>query len=134
MFAQINVPPGELCDRITILQIKMDRITDEQKLAHVHTDLMQSLAVLEVLHCQTDEAHWDQLVPLIAKLRELNQRIWDIEDNIRRLEKLRDFGGGFIQTARSVYYTNDKRANVKRQINDLFESDIKEEKSYTDYL
>lgn len=133
MRVQINVPPGELVDRITILQIKVDQINDEDKLKHVVADLYQSQAVLEALHATTDGYTWDKLVLLQGQLRLLNQKIWDIEDNIRRLEKIKDFGDEFIQTARSVYYTNDERAAVKKQINELFQSDISEEKSYANY-
>lgn len=133
MRVQINVPPGELADRITILQIKSDRIKDEQKLKHICTDLLQSETVLEALHTTTTQQVWDKFVALKGRLRELNEEIWDIEDNIRRLEKEKDFGDEFVRTARLVYYTNDSRAAVKKQINELFQSDISEEKSYTDY-
>jgi hypothetical protein len=130
----MEIPPGEIIDRITILQIKMEQITDEQKLGHVYADLLQSLGVLDCLRCQVTELKWDQLSPLMNELRGLNQQIWDIENNIRRLEKIQDFGEEFIQTARSVYFTNDKRANIKKQINKLFDSDIQEEKSYEEYM
>ena len=133
MRLQIEVPPGELADRITILQIKMEEIKDDEKLVHVNADLNQSLAVLDILRRSVGGLVWDQLEPFMEELRELNKRIWDIEDNIRMLERVQDFGQEFVQTARSVYFTNDKRANVKRQINELFNSDIREEKSYTEY-
>jgi len=130
---QIEVPPGELADRITILQIKMEEIKDDVKLQHISADLNQSMAVLDTLRRSVGGPIWDRLEPLMEELRELNKRIWDIEDNIRMLEKMHNFGQEFVQTARSVYFTNDKRANVKKQINELFDSDIREEKSYTDY-
>jgi hypothetical protein len=133
MRLQIEVPPGELVDKITILQIKMEEIKDDVKLKHITADLNQSMVVLDALRRSVGGPIWDRLEPLMEELRELNKRIWDIEDNIRMLERMHSFGQEFVQTARSVYFTNDKRANVKKQINELFNSDIREEKSYTDY-
>ena len=137
MRLQIEVPPGELIDKLTIVQIKTDKIKDREKLKSVRADLLQLTKVADKLHnwCIGNNQHdkWDKLTPLAASLRELNGKIWDIEDKIRALEKNNDFGDEFIETARSVYFTNDARARVKKQINELFDSDIKEEKSYTDY-
>lgn len=133
MRLQIAVAPGELVDRITILQVKMEEIKDDEKLKHIVADLNQQLVVLEDLRYEVGGPIWDRLEPLMEELRELNKRIWDIEDNIRGLERMHNFGPEFVETARSVYFTNDKRANVKKQINELFNSDIREEKSYTDY-
>jgi hypothetical protein len=137
MRLQIDIPPGELVDRLTIIQIKANKIKDPSKISHIMEDLRQLTEVLDKLAkwCEGNKqtSKWHALTPLTVNLRHLNSEIWDIEDKIRALEKAKDFGEEFIQTARSVYFTNDKRAEVKRQINDLFNSDIREEKSYTDY-
>jgi len=134
MQVHIEVPIGELADRISILQIKMEKIHQEEKLKHVSLDLSQLLGVLYNLRCnKIQSGAWDQLTQLAGELRSLNLKIWDIEDKIRSLEKSQDFGPEFIATARAVYFTNDERAAVKKKINDLFGSDISEEKSYTNY-
>jgi len=130
----MQVHIGELADRISILQIKMEKIHQEEKLKHVSLDLSQLLGVLYNLRCnKIQSGAWDQLTQLAGELRSLNLKIWDIEDKIRSLEKSQDFGPEFIATARAVYFTNDERAAVKKKINDLFGSDISEEKSYTNY-
>lgn len=141
MQVHIEVPIGELADRISILQIKMEKIHQEEKLKHVSLDLSQLLGVLYNLRVakfcsrcnKIQSGAWDQLTQLAGELRSLNLKIWDIEDKIRSLEKSQDFGPEFIATARAVYFTNDERAAVKKKINDLFGSDISEEKSYTNY-
>jgi len=134
MRLQIDIPPGELADRLTIIQIKSNKIKDPAKMLSIMADLRQLTDVMdELCNWCTRHDQWKALTPLTVELRKLNTEIWDIEDKIRALEKVKDFGDEFIQTARSVYFTNDKRAEVKRQINELFNSDIKEEKSYTDY-
>jgi len=137
MRLQIEVPPGELIDKLTIIQIKANKIKDQEKLASIMADLRQLTEVVDKLAewCEGNNQieKWHALTPLTVNLRHLNAKIWDIEDKIRALEKAKDFGPEFIETARSVYYTNDARAAVKRQINELFDTDIKEEKSYTEY-
>lgn len=137
MQLQIEIPPGELVDRLTIIQIKANKIKDPAKISSIMADLRQLTGVLDKLAkwCERNKQidKWNALTPLTVNLRHLNSEIWDIEDKIRALEKVKDFGDEFVQTARSVYFTNDKRAEVKRQINELFNSAIKEEKSYTDY-
>lgn len=130
MTADIKVPisPGELIDKITILQIKSARMTDPAKVANVRTEL----ALLEATWRSSDhgssdiEAEWEAL-------RRINEQLWDIEDDIRDKERAKAFDQRFIELARAVYVTNDERAAVKRQINTKLGSRIVEEKSYKEY-
>lgn len=124
----VEVAPGELLDKLTILQIKAERIDDPAKLRHVRAEL-------RVLAAARDRAlpASDRLVELTAELREVNERLWEVEDELRRCEARQDFGARFVELARSVYKTNDRRAAVKRQINDLLGSALVEEKSYAPY-
>ena len=121
----VEIGSGELIDKITILQIKAERMTDEAKLANVRHEL----AILD----QARKAH---LVPsaeahqLESALKEVNGQLWDIEDEIRECETASDFGLRFIELARAVYRTNDRRAALKKQINLLTGATIVEEKSY----
>jgi predicted nucleic acid-binding Zn-ribbon protein len=124
----IEIAPGELIDKITILEIKLDRIKDADKLVNVrieHDTLVQSRdAVIEAT---------PELDRLSAELKAANEALWDIEDDIRDCERDRKFGDAFVELARSVYITNDKRAALKRQINKLLGSSLIEEKSYSAY-
>ena len=123
----IPVSYGELIDKITILEIKKERIKDQNKLVNIDKELT---CLLEVI---SSEVMQKGAAELYAKLKEINIKLWDIEDAIRESERRSDFGPGFVQLARAVYYTNDDRSEVKRQINGLLGSDLTEEKSYTDY-
>jgi hypothetical protein len=121
----VPVAIGELVDKITILEIKTERITAPAKSRHIRSELEQLRAV------------WDQrgapdpaLVVLIEELKKTNERLWAIEDDIRECEKRREFGPRFIELARAVYHDNDRRAALKRKINELSGSAIIEEKSY----
>ncbi|MBT4934655.1 MAG: hypothetical protein HOL66_11335 [Rhodospirillaceae bacterium] len=124
----VNVAPGELIDKITILEIKLERIEDETKLANVRLEY-------DTLNAARDEAipKSEELDQLSAELKKINEALWEIEDDIRDCERAKDFGDGFIKLARAVYVTNDKRMAVKRQINDLLGSALVEEKSYAAY-
>jgi len=128
--SQIMIPvaPGELIDKITILEIKSRRITDEAKLSNVRHEL----ELLNSVWIDVPESATDISDPR-RRLGEVNEKLWQIEDDIRELEGRNDFGEQFIMLARSVYITNDERAAIKREINTLLGSDIVEEKSYTDY-
>ena len=124
----IPISPGELLDKITILRIKAARIEDADKLKNVNTEL----AMLEKV--------WNDSVPgdatieqLTRELTGINEALWDIEDDIRDEERNRRFGDRFIELARSVYVTNDQRAEAKKKINLHLGSTIVEEKSYQDY-
>ena len=127
----ISVPVsfGELIDKITILEIKAERIGDPAKLANVRVEL-------ELLNA-TWAAHAASAVAIDgerASLRAVNEALWDIEDRIRVQEKQKAFGATFIELARSVYIRNDERAQVKRAINEKLGSTLVEEKSYENYL
>ena len=124
----IEIAPGELIDRLSILEIKLTQITDPAKLANIRYEYDLTLVERQKLL-----PGQEQLEPLAAELKSINQEIWRIEDDIRERERLRDFGAKFVALARSVYQTDDRRAAVKRRINDLLHSAIVEEKSYTAY-
>ena len=123
-----EIGSGELIDKITILEIKSERIADEAKLVNVRTEL-------KVLSATRDEAlqNVDGLEALAIELRQVNEALWEIEDDIRACEAVDDFGQKFIDLARAVYITNDKRAALKKQINLLTGANIVEEKSYTEF-
>ena len=124
----IEVGAGELIDKITILKIKADRVTDAAKLRNVSHEL-------EVLSRARAEnlGQSDELDRLEDALRQVNEALWVIEDDIRACEAARDFGPKFVELARSVYIQNDKRAAIKKSINALCGSSIIEEKSYTEF-
>ncbi|THD78231.1 MAG: hypothetical protein E7812_11670 [Phenylobacterium sp.] len=115
---------GELIDKITILEIKSDRLTGADALANVRREL----AALRKVEPDVAEAN---LAALKAGLVRVNQALWDIENEIRAKEAASDFGPGFVELARAVYRTNDERAALKRQINLALGSELIEEKSYT---
>jgi Family of unknown function (DUF6165) len=124
----IPVAVGELIDKITILEIKASRMTDDSKLRNVRRELEQLTHVWEHSGMQrsTIESEWLQL-------RAINEGLWNIEDRKRLKEAAASFDAEFIALARAVYFENDKRAAVKRRINELLGSDIVEEKQYTNY-
>ena len=124
----IPVSWGELLDKLTILHIKIERIKDQDKRDNISRELQQLTAIY-----QQSGVSGSKLIILIDELRQVNETLWDIEDRIRVCEKTGDFGSRFIELARSVYITNDRRANLKHQINRLLDSDIIEEKSYESY-
>jgi uncharacterized protein YxjI len=125
---QVPVSFGELLDKIAILQIKSERMKDEAKLANVRKEL----SALE----QTWMAHpaaGHDIVRLRAELKAVNERLWEIEDDIRVKERRQEFDGEFVRLARAVYFENDERARVKKEINLRLGSSYVEEKSYSDY-
>ena len=125
----VPVSIGEVVDKITILEIKSERLTDTDRLANVRDELRQ-------LKSAFDEQFPDsnpQLDELSASLKTVNLALWQIEDDIRDCERVKDFGDRFVHLARSVYQTNDKRAAIKREINLLLGSELIEEKSYAAY-
>jgi uncharacterized protein DUF6165 len=124
----VPVSAGELLDKITILEIKGRRIRDEAKRANVRRELEWLQAVRQ----QSVPAS-AALDALVAQLRQANERLWDIENAIRACEREVNFGERFIELARSVYQTNDRRSFLKRQINVLLGSVIVEEKEYADW-
>ena len=124
----VPVSWGELIDKITILQIKSERIAAADKLKNVRVELDVLAAARDAAMPATVE-----LADLTAQLKQINEALWDIEDGIRDCEREQDFGPKFIQLARSVYHSNDRRAALKRQINELLGSKLIEEKSYAAY-
>lgn len=130
MLIQAPISLGELIDKITILEIKAANINDQAKLKNVTHELNILNAKVESL---LDSAGQQKLSPLKQRLKDINQELWIIEDDIRDCEYVKDFSDKFIQLARAVYVTNDKRAAVKKDINLAFGSELIEEKSYKDY-
>ena len=115
---------GELYDKISILEIKLDKITDENKLSNISTELNKLNAIAEKHPIESD---------IYLRLKRVNFFLWEIEDDLRKREKDKRFDGFFIHLARSVYVTNDERAVIKREINEQYGSQIIEEKSYEKY-
>ena len=122
------VSPGELLDKLTILEIKVERIADAEKRVNVVHEKRLLEKVWQDSGLQTDE-----VVRLRDQLKAVNEQLWDIEDGIRDEERAGRFGDRFIELARSVYITNDERAALKKAINQALGSEIVEEKSYSDY-
>ena len=128
--SEILVPVsfGELLDKIAILQIKSERMSDEAKLANVRNEL-SALENTWMAH----PAAGQNIVDLRAQLKAVNERLWVIEDDIRIKEKAQEFDAEFIRLARAVYFENDDRARIKKDINLALGSSYVEEKSYQDY-
>jgi hypothetical protein len=124
----VPVAVGELIDKITILEIKSERIADPGKLRNVQVEL-KLLSGVRDAHIVPRSG----IAELTAKLKQVNEALWDIEDEIRDHERQRDFGARFVELARAVYHTNDRRSQLKREINELCGSSIVEEKSYAPY-
>jgi hypothetical protein len=122
---KIEVSNGEIIDKLTILQIKLERINDKAKLINLRNEYDQLKSVSDSI-ISTDD-------PLYVALYEVNCELWDIEDHIRDLERKKIFDDDFISTARSVYFKNDKRSQIKREINLKTSSGLIEEKSYEKY-
>lgn len=127
MIVKCPISVGELVDKITILEIKNHKIQDEKKLKFIqseHSKLLKELERLEVI---------DQIRPYHAKLYDINLKLWEIEDHIRELERQKRFDKEFVELARSVYLTNDKRFSIKHEINLISNSTFQEVKSYKSY-
>jgi hypothetical protein len=124
----VEISPGELIDKITILEIKLERIDNAEKLVNVRHEF-------EVLAAARDDAiePTPKLERLSAELKQANERLWQVEDDIRDCERAKDFGDTFVALARAVYVHNDERSQLKRQINELLGSSLIEEKSYAAY-
>jgi len=125
---KVPVSPGEVLDKITILEIKSERMSDPEKVANVRVEL-------ELLQETWKEFIRDDEVirGLHAQLKEVNEALWEIEDDIRDKERAKEFDERFIELARAVYVTNDRRSKVKKELNLHLGSEIVEEKSYQDY-
>jgi hypothetical protein len=123
----IEVSHGEIVDKLTILQIKKENITDPIKLDNIVKEYNYLLSVVE------NDLGISTLSPEYLELLSINKELWIIEDNIRDKERNKEFDDEFIKLARSVYYTNDVRAKIKKEINLKYSSGFVEEKSYQSY-
>ena len=125
----INVPVsvGELIDKLSILQIKKNRIDDEKKLEYIHNEFenLYNIASHYLDIKEISEAYHN--------LVEVNSTLWDVEDKLREYEKIQTFESHFVSLARKVYITNDKRFEIKNHINEISGSELREQKSYEDY-
>lgn len=126
MTLRVPVSWGELLDKITILEIKAERIADAAKRANVGRELTALCTVRDA-----SGADLSVVADAVSGLRAVNETLWDVEDAIRLHEHRGDFGPGFVELARRVYVTNDERARLKRVVNDVLGSELVEEKSYT---
>lgn len=122
---KIEVSNGEIIDKLTIIQLKTERIKDKAKLKNLKKEFEELKKVCSSIMSTSD--------PLYKALYEINSELWNIEDHIRDMERRKDFGDEFITTARSVYIKNDKRAELKKEINIRTSSGLTEEKSYEKY-
>ena len=123
-----EISAGELLDKISILEIKLDKIKDKESLVEINKEY-ESLNKTKNSNLNLTE----DLKNLINKLKEINMKLWTIEDEKRTCEKNKDFGEKFIDLSRNVYINNDKRAEIKSEINRLLGSNIKEVKKYASY-
>ena len=124
----VEISAGELIDKITILEIKAGRLEDPAQLANVRTELESLMAARDAALTPSSE-----LSELMARLKAVNEKLWQIEDDIRDCERNEEFEARFVELARAVYMNNDERAALKRRINELLGSRIVEEKSYAPY-
>ena len=124
----IPISWGELFDKITILQIKLDNIQDKNALKNIKIEYDELFKIYNNIFLEDAKAK-----RLLADLKNINKKLWNIEDNIREKERHKTFYKKFIELARSVYITNDERSRIKRNINETFGSQLIEEKSYFDY-
>lgn len=124
----VEVSAGELIDKIAILEIKSERLEDAQKLSNVEAELAALWAARDAAIAPSA-----LLDDLARRLKEVNLRLWDIEDDIRACERAKDFGPRFVALARAVYLNNDERAALKRAVNEALGSRLVEEKSYAPY-
>ena len=132
MKIKVPISLGELMDKISILLIKKDKIADQKKLNLINDELeLLNLSLSEIIDANNDRK--DEILTLKENLKKINSELWDIEDEIRDCERKKLFDNTFIELARSVYIKNDKRAELKRNINMLFDSEIIEVKSYKEY-
>lgn len=123
---KIEVSNGEIIDKLTILSIKMDNITDEKKLENIRKEYLLLKEAANKIGITGENE-------LYRRLLTVNKKLWDIEDKIRDCERDKDFGEKFIELARSVYITNDERSRIKKEINKETGSELTEEKSYKEY-
>ena len=123
-----EISAGELLDKISILEIKLDKIKDKNR----NSEIKKEYEVLKKIEQSSIEAN-DKVKKLIIQIKDVNLALWKVEDKLRICEKNKNFDKNFIDLARSVYITNDKRAKIKSEINEILKSNIKEVKQYVDY-
>ena len=123
-----EISAGELLDKISILEIKLDKIKDKNR----NNEIKKEYEVLKKIEQSSIEAN-DKVKKLIIQIKDVNLALWKVEDKLRICEKNKNFDKNFIELARSVYITNDKRAKIKSEINEILKSNIKEVKQYVDY-
>ena len=128
MNVKVEISLGEFFDKITILEIKSERISDAAKLVNINNELNSLNALLAGQSFSRKDVEKE-----VANLKEINEALWEIEDDIREQESNKSFDERFIELARAVYVTNDKRSEVKRDINLKLGSNFIEEKSYEEY-
>ena len=128
MTLKVDVSAGEFLDKITILEIKSERIKDEEKLRNVHKEL----DLLRKTWVESPLSRFD-VSTVVGNLKRVNESLWDIEDRVRLKEAAQTFDDEFVRLARSVYQINDQRAAIKRELNRFLGSELMEEKSYPDY-
>ena len=126
---KVEVSNGELLDKLSILELKLKNIKDNKKLINIKNEH----GGLSPLCNNLFDNYGNELSNLYVKLSEINAELWKIEDDIRECERNKEFGDEFVRLARAVYFTNDKRSDVKKSINLLTKSGFVEEKSYEDY-
>ena len=126
---KIEISNGELLDKISILELKMLNITDKDKLVNINNEFNELNPFVHDLF----DKYGPEIQELYLNLSKINGQLWTIEDDIRECERSKDFSEKFVELARSVYITNDKRCDVKKEINILTESGLVEEKSYEKY-
>ena len=128
---KIEVSNGEIIDKYTILEIKLSKIKDANKIINIQHEYTTLTPDVEYIYEACKDPN--QLKKLHNNLLEVNKKLWKIEDDIRECERANDFGQTFIDLARAVYYVNDDRSDVKKEINMFTGSDLVEEKSYEEY-
>ena len=123
-----EISPGELLDKISILEIKLEKVTDKNSL----NEIKKEYNILKEIQNTSIEFD-DKIKKLFLSVKNINTKLWVIEDKLRIYEKNKDFGKDFVELARGVYFNNDERAKIKLEINELLGSNIREVKQYIDY-
>ncbi len=129
----VEISFGELLDKISILEIKKERINNVEKLEYINHELNILKSKLHTVIKPEDFSGNDKLSNLFLSLKEINKKLWVVEDDKRMCEKKSDFGEKFIKLSRDVHFLNDERAKIKLEINNITGSEIKEIKQYTSY-
>ena len=126
---KIEVSNGEILDKITILVIKSKKITDPTKLKNINNELDELKPFLDIVNYESNS----MVNSLVKELELVNEKLWNVEDKLRDKERSKQFDDEFIKLARDVYFTNDERARIKKNLNEVTNSKLVEEKSYQKY-